>query len=80
MPPAGKAVYFGSFSLRRTKENDPGCRGGTRRSFFSLFAQITFKTVGSRTDWRLAFFTGLKKVSKEMTTLAAGMTVRLDGF
>jgi len=39
--------------------------------------QRTFSTVGSRPDSRLAFFTGLKKVSKEMTALAAGMTVRL---
>jgi hypothetical protein len=38
------------------------------------------KVVGARSDRRLAFFTGLKKVSKEMTALAAGMTVRLDGF
>jgi hypothetical protein len=28
----------------------------------------------------LAFFTGLKKVSKERTALAAGMTVRLEGW
>ena len=33
------------------------------------------KTVGSRPDRRLAFFTGLKKVSKERTTLAAGISV-----
>jgi hypothetical protein len=38
------------------------------------------KVVGSRTDRRLAFFTGLKKVSKEKTALAAGMTVRLVGW
>jgi len=41
--------------------------------------QITFETVGTRPDRRLAFFTGLKKVSKEKTALAAGMTVRLVG-
>jgi hypothetical protein len=31
-PPPGEAVSFGSFSLRLSKENEPGCRAGTRRS------------------------------------------------
>ena len=33
------------------------------------------KVVGTLPDRRLAFFTGLKKVSKERTTLAAGISV-----
>jgi hypothetical protein len=70
-----KAVSFGSFSLRLYKENEPGCRAGTRRFRLLLFTHKTFSTVGSRPDRRLAFFTGLKKVSKERTTPAAGMFV-----
>jgi hypothetical protein len=50
---------------------------GTLPGGFGCFYSThkTFSTVGSRPDRRLAFFTGLKKVSKEMTTLAAGMFV-----
>jgi hypothetical protein len=70
-----KAVSFGSFSLRLYKENEPGCRAGTRRFCLFILERKTFSTVGSRPDRRLAFFTGPKKVSKERTTLAAGMFV-----
>jgi hypothetical protein len=36
-----KAVSFGSFSLRLSKENEPGCRAGTRRSCFFLLEHKT---------------------------------------
>jgi hypothetical protein len=47
--------------------------------FLLFLIKKTNQVVGFRPDRRLAFFTGLKKVSKERTTLAAGMTVQLVG-
>jgi hypothetical protein len=46
-----------------------------RHQILSAAKEKSLKVVGTRPDSRLAFFTGLKKVSKERTALAAGMFV-----
>jgi len=67
MPTAGDRVSFGSFSLR-FKENEPGCRAGTRRSrmFFKGYKAKSKPNSGGRGPRRrLTFLPRSKKASKE---------------